>query len=518
MDDTYIHFVYAENLSRHGGLFFNISTERGVGTSSILWVLLLAGGDRIGIPLNILAKFMGLISLFILGIGIYSLLRPVYPAYISLLACLLVELSGNMLWFALSGMETVLFLALGILALRCYRAKRWAFLGILLGLLVLTRQEGIFLAIAIGIADVWTNRSIQRGLIIAGVICALLSAPWLVYLWARSGYPYPTTGIGKRLSNTLSMQAAIGDNPSLSWLSRFSWLSYPSILLGYTIEFVLGGYALPGPYLHVDLGVGSLNYRLSIWAILGLVAIIAPLLVVSSRRVVSHVKTPGWLKNGSRLPMLILMAWLVLHNLFYMFYLPSIGTASRYTSINYIALWVGLVLGLWYLRKGWMSLLAFVGLVVIAMVGALYWNRVYDADLEHMVTVRIASADYVKANLSPEDLCAAADIGALRYFSRRPIVDIAGLLDPDISRWYLQGKADQFVIQSGITCLVLPGIHGSNSDGVVDILTLFQLGQTGEFQLQRLAILQMDRERWLLGYLPVVNAQASVSIYRVVDK
>jgi hypothetical protein len=320
------------------------------------------------------------------------------------------------------------------------------------------------------------------------------------------------------LSNTLSMQAAVGNVPSLAWLSRFKWLSYPLILIGYTIEFVLGGYALPGPYLHINLGIGLLEYRLSPWAILGLVTVIIPLLVASSRCFLSHIKTPGWLNNGSRLPVLIFVVWLIMHNLFYMLYLPSIGTASRYTSINYIALWVGLVLGLWYLRKKWIFMLEAAGLVTIALVNTLYWNRVYDADIEHMLKVRIASADYVKVNIPPADLCAAADIGALRYFSRRPIVDLAGLLDPNIGRWYLEGKSDQFVIQNGITCLVLPGVRSSSTDGVIDIIQLLRLGQTGQFWLQRLAVFQMDRDRWLLGYLPVINAQASISIYRVVEK
>ena len=36
MDDTYIHFVYAENLAISGKLFFNFPDEVGVGSSSLL--------------------------------------------------------------------------------------------------------------------------------------------------------------------------------------------------------------------------------------------------------------------------------------------------------------------------------------------------------------------------------------------------------------------------------------------------------------------------------------------------
>ena len=48
MDDTYIHFVYARHLADRGLLFFNFPNEAGVGTTSILWVLLLAAGLKLG--------------------------------------------------------------------------------------------------------------------------------------------------------------------------------------------------------------------------------------------------------------------------------------------------------------------------------------------------------------------------------------------------------------------------------------------------------------------------------------
>jgi hypothetical protein len=44
MDDTYIHFVYAQNLVEQGRLMFSFPSEKGVGSTSLLWVLLLAGG------------------------------------------------------------------------------------------------------------------------------------------------------------------------------------------------------------------------------------------------------------------------------------------------------------------------------------------------------------------------------------------------------------------------------------------------------------------------------------------
>jgi len=47
-DDAFISFRYARNLSEGAGLVFNRSFERVEGYSNFLWVLLLAGLDRLG--------------------------------------------------------------------------------------------------------------------------------------------------------------------------------------------------------------------------------------------------------------------------------------------------------------------------------------------------------------------------------------------------------------------------------------------------------------------------------------
>ncbi len=113
MDDTYIHFVYARNLAEYGKLMFNFPTEKGVGTSSPLWVLLLAGGYAAGVPLHLVAKALGIGALIIVGAALYLLLRPLWGAIAALGTALAAVLSGPMVWFSLSGMETTLFLALG---------------------------------------------------------------------------------------------------------------------------------------------------------------------------------------------------------------------------------------------------------------------------------------------------------------------------------------------------------------------------------------------------------------------
>src|SRR3972149_4673274 len=147
-----------DNLVSHGKLFFSEVNEKGVGATSPLWVFLLAGFKLLGIPMLVSAKMMGVLGLIAVSGGIYVLFRPVWKSPSLLLAVFLLSISGNLLWFSLSGMETMLFLATGILALIAYREERLKTCGILLGLMTLIRPEGIILVGGIVLVDLWAHR------------------------------------------------------------------------------------------------------------------------------------------------------------------------------------------------------------------------------------------------------------------------------------------------------------------------------------------------------------------------
>jgi len=517
MDDSYIHFVYAENLSEQGRLFFNDPGEKGVGTSSLLWVLILGAGNWVGLSMHWVAKLVGVTCLATVGIGLYHLLRPLRSPWVALAVTLLVILSGHMLWFSLSGMETMLFLALGILALLCYREERWAWLGIVLGLLVITRLEGIILAFVIAGFDIWRRRAIRSGLLVAGAVTGLICFPWILYLWQRTGHFLPTSGIGRHYSNITAIQRIAEHSESLAWISQFPMLVYPLTWIGYSIEFILGGYALPAPYLNITPDVGSFSYKLSIWAILGLATVVLPLLWISIKRLVIYLKTEGWEKDEARLPLLIFLVWMVLHNLVYMIYLPIIGSASRYASLNHIALWLAMGLGIWHVQGSRFRLWLAAGLFVIALANTVYWNRVYDANLEHMLGVRIAAADHLREQIPEGETCAAFDIGALRYYGQRPLVDLGGLIDPNLMQWFTEGRFDQYLVENQVTCLAIPGRIITPTDGVVDIAKEAGLTQSSLFELEQEKVYQIDRERWLVGYQPTVNYQATVTIYKLIE-
>jgi hypothetical protein len=212
----------------------------------------------------------------------------------------------------------------------------------------------------------------------------------------------------------------------------------------------------------------------------------------------------------------VFLLWVVLHNLALMIWMPVPGTASRYGAINHVLLWCGLVYGLATLvahQRRFLFLL--VGLLMIAGVNTRYWDRVYQANLEHMREVRVKAAHYIRDEIAPGDLCAASDVGAIRYFSERPIIDMGALVNPDAGRWFSDRKISEYLILQGARCLVVPGRMNTQGEGWFDLLAIMGLSGDSQIQLDQLALFEIDKDRWLLGYLPTSNYQASVVVYRL---
>jgi hypothetical protein len=518
MDDTYIHFVYAQNLVEHGELMFNFPGETGIGATSLLWVVLLSVGYWVGFSLPFVAKMLGVFSLITLGVGLHYLLRPVVGFFLASIGSILVVVSGNMLWFALSGMETMLFLALGVVALILYRRKRWVWLGIVLGLITLTRPEGFLLAISIGMIEIWRERRIRQGIFIALLIGFTVSIPWYGYLFFRTGHFLPTSAVGKQLSMMVALKVILERFPYLAIFQHFPGILYPGIWLLFIIEFVLGGMALPPPIVPLGSIVDNPNYTFSIWAGLGIVFIVIPLLSRVFSRIRKWDRWRIWVSNEDRRIWIAFALWLVFHNLAYMAVLPVPGTASRYGSINHVALWVAIVLGYSLVKRNLYQGFLGISLIGIALVNTSYWNSVYDANLEHMINVRIPAAIYVRDHFSTSEKCAVYDVGAMRYFSQRRILDLGGLINPNLGNLFLNENLDQFLVNNDVKCIILPGRAGTLEDGWFDFAAELGFSNSSVLSLDQIAYFEIEQDRWLLGYLPTNNYQATVTVYQLVPR
>jgi hypothetical protein len=56
----------------------------------------------------------------------------------------------------------------------------------------------------------------------------------------------------------------------------------------------------------------------------------------------------------------------------------------------------------------------------------------YGQDVRIINEEMVASAHWIADNLPPDELLAVHDIGAVGYFASRPILDLAGLVSPEV--------------------------------------------------------------------------------------
>jgi hypothetical protein len=274
--------------------------------------------------------------------------------------------------------------------------------------------------------------------------------------------------------------------------------------------------SLPSPRVQVAQLAGSVSYTLLVWAILALVTTVLPLIWAAVRQLCACRRWSTWLHEDTRWPLLVLLVWATPHNLSYMALLPVPGTASRYGALNHLLLWIALTVGVsapgW---RRWLRAWLGAGVVELALVNTAYWDSVYDANIEHMRQVRIDAADHVRTTFSSGERCAAADIGAIRYYVDRPIVDLCGLIDLGAGEWFLRGEYDRYVTHKGVTCLLMPGRVGAGDEGWFDLAGAMGFTDTPLFEMHEVAVFEIDRERWLRGYLPTSNYQATVAVYRL---
>lgn len=225
IDDAYISYRYAKNLARGLGLVYNAG-ERIEGYTNFLWTLILAGGIRIGLDPDIVAKVLGGLSA-IGALGFTYLLAERFKPY-ELLPCVATWLLASSMVFsgyAVFGLETSFFLFLilagswlffresdaAAAASKAPAGDRRPFLqalpfsGLVFGLAGITRPEA---PMYIGVLMLFLGRrffSAQN--ILRGALFVLPVAAHV--LWRHSYY-------GTWLPNTLS--AKTGDlNAQIGW-------------------------------------------------------------------------------------------------------------------------------------------------------------------------------------------------------------------------------------------------------------------------------------------------------------
>ncbi len=386
LDDAWIHQTYARNLATRAEWAFNPGIPSG-GSTAPLWSAFLAVGFLIKLGPYVWTYLLGAVALWILAMLGENALRGLVPAYRSHFPWVgaALALEWHLVWAAASGMETLLYALLATTALVFIISgnQKYFSLGLLIGLSVWVRPDGITLLgpavlVILFCQPSWPKR--LRALVNLGVGFGSPFALYLLFNLIFSHQPWPNTFYAKQAEYAVLLKA--------SFLERWGGESLP-LLTG------VGVVLLPGVVLAIVSAV-----RRRAWGILA---------------------ASMWLAG-----FLALYAW----------FLPVTYQHGRYVMpampIFFLLGLVGLVefgtrKRAWLLLNFWRLALGAV-LVVFWGLGAF----TYAQDVAVIESEMVVTAKWVSVNVPPGTLVAAHDIGALGYFGRHELVDLAGLVSPEV--------------------------------------------------------------------------------------
>ena len=223
-DDAYIHFTYVRNVVETGQVSYNDLSTHSYGSSSILWVLL---GSLASLAFRDIPLVMRLLSavFFVLSVLIMEryLRREFSLTVLQQLSALAVLVFNAVLFrWIVTGMETGLILLVVSLFLLFWSPERPVIGGILCLAAYLTRPEFAFLPLAIIVASAVDGKSAVRRNARVIVWTNVFSLVWLLAARMYFGMALPLTAVKSEYF------------PDLDSLMRFLKVvmgSYPDLLL-----------------------------------------------------------------------------------------------------------------------------------------------------------------------------------------------------------------------------------------------------------------------------------------------
>ncbi len=432
-DDTYIHLQYARHLAHGVGPVFNRG-ERVYGCTSPLWVALLADGMALGADGLQLAHVLGMLATLASVAFFWQLLRRNLhtPALIA---------AGTLAWashawmirWSTSGMETALAVALTLAGFVAFtEGQQWGArpvrTGALWALAALTRPEA-----------------------------ALLLVLWGIFLVVDAD------------SRAGALRMAYGVIPPLviygGWL-LFAWLYFHAVL-PQTLSAKAAGMALAG---RLESFVRELKIIGATDGLLLLVLAAALVAQLRARRV-----------TRLRAQSLVPWAWVLCVPALYL--ARGVPVLSRYL--------VPLLAVLAWLAWEWLERvlrgddpspararrLAWAGAIMAALVIAqnvVVWRRTVLPQVTSFSPALQSSlvrwGRWFGAHAPRDASIATPDIGAIGYFSDRRVVDLGGLVTPQMVPYLEREEPEQAIAQFRFASFVHPAYVVDRAEQAYDLL------------------------------------------------
>jgi hypothetical protein len=446
LDDSWIHQTVARNLVNYHVLGFLPGTHSS-GSSSLLWTLVLAFQYQFlafANPVIYCAVVDGLL-VGTIGVGLYIFAeRDGFSELESWIFALAPLLSGNFLWLGMIGMEHVLFVALSVWSILAWFPGRggqgWGrvlLAAILVGLLALTRPEGVFLAALLILmkqraSRTWTDCSI---LALGAALAAGIS---FRVNWIAGHSLLPITMKGRE------------------------WLYFGSQHIGYKYRLSF----IEGWLIRVMMTWGPHHFNTSIFRT-HLYLILALMGIVS----LALLSVILFLRSMNR--MCTLLTWTIGLNFLYLIIFPSEGHGGRYQPMTLLLvqplLWLAVLrIVRWVsggIREGARLKSAGIAFLILAMavsttVSFRNWRSLAGQGIDQINQEHGEMAVWIEQNLPADAIArrqiAIFDIGRIGYQIHGSLFDLGGLTDPQYLSYLFGHDVPVFLKANNIRYAVLP--------------------------------------------------------------
>jgi hypothetical protein len=401
LDDAWIHQTYARNLGSTGSWSF-IPGQPSAGSTAPGWTILLALGYWLNLNEYFWTFFLGWCVLWLLSLVSTYGFRMLIPPYAKwgVFTGFVVIFEWHLTWAAGSGMETLLasLVALGVILLTIHLSNQWSngiippvrqwlLTGVLAGLSVWIRPDGIALLGVVALTIVMTELNIKSKINAALALSIgflLTTIPYLVFNQVLAGEFLPNTFFAKQAEYAVLRSIPI-------WERFFNIVQQPLTGVGILL--------LPG---FIWFGIESFRSRK--WApAISWSWILGYLLVYAIRLPVSY--------QHGRYIMPVIPAY-CLFSLVGMVLLIELISKMKFGRILKIT---------WIISSG-----------AILLVFWILGLRAYAMDVAVIESEMVDTATWVRVYTDDSSLVAAHDIGALGFYANRDLLDLAGLVSPEV--------------------------------------------------------------------------------------
>lgn len=404
LDDPWIHLTFAKNLVDYHSFSYFKNEMVTAGSTSPIYTLLLAAGFLVTSNEMILSYVLGIAFLILASIFFYKLTSYDFgkEGIYALLVTTVFLADKWMNFISVSGMETTMFIFILVATAYFYRQKKAVPFAIFVSLIIWSRPDGLAFIGAI-IVDILirnyfvkTDTSLKlfskNDFIKIGIIAALLFALYILMNYTLSGSLLPNTYNAKLTYYAPEFRSRADFLKGEVW-DYFTSGSYGVVMVGFFAGTI---FAL------IDLLKKKYNNNF-----LYIVFILAFVFIYWYKLPYAH-------RFGRYMmpiiPFMIIVSSVGLKEFF--------KTFGKFLNNRTVAVYgTVLILGL---------------ITVLSFNNYLDNKTEYIIECKHINDRQVTAAKWIKDNTNETDIIATHDVGAIGFYSQRKIVDVAGLVTPEL--------------------------------------------------------------------------------------